>query len=475
MAKKNKTLISNRIDVLGDVMLDEYIFGKVTRVSPEAPVPILEVERSEFRPGGSANVAHNFLHFNQEIYLHSESGDTQSSTELLKILQQNKKFHSKINFIKGEITSHKTRIIGNDSQLVRIDRDHLKPASKIFKENFLKLLPSIKNLIIADYGKGVIDGDFIKKILTKKRTLNSLTVFIDPNPNLNSYDSYKGCDFLTPNLKEFEKVVGHISSNQELVKKGKKLKKAIDCKHLLVTLGSNGMCLIDNMNHHHFFPALAKEVFDVSGAGDTVISMLALAVSQGKSIIESINFANAAAAVVVGKVGTDIPHPSEVNNLIGNHSSKLQSLKQLMSRLSKVREYKKIVVTNGCFDIMHPGHLYYLREASKFGDIFIIALNSDSSVKLNKGAKRPINNFDFRSKMLSELEFVDFIVKFDEDTPSKIYEKIRPDIIVKGGDYSSDEVVTGKLEYKPEIKIVKFHDGFSTTKVIENILNLYNE
>jgi D-beta-D-heptose 7-phosphate kinase/D-beta-D-heptose 1-phosphate adenosyltransferase len=309
----------------------------------------------------------------------------------------------------------------------------------------------------------------LNKIIKEKKS--NIKIFVDPNPKLSDYSIYKNSFFISPNKTEFEKAFGKFKNIKDLERKIRKAKKALNIKNFVVTLGAKGMILVDHLNNTHFFKALAKEVFDVSGAGDTVISSAAYFFSKDQCIKEAINKSNIAAAIVVSKFGTSIVSNNEIENFQSKHlSTKIVSQKELFLELKKINN-KNIVVTNGCFDILHPGHLTYLKKAKDLGDIFIIAVNDNNSVSKLKGKNRPINNLNHRQKMLKLLDVADYVTSFSENNPHKLYSLIKPNIIVKGGDYKKEDVVGHDIvsKYSGKIEILPFEKGFSTSKIIKKI------
>ncbi len=466
----NKNLKAN-ILVIGDVMLDKYWFGDVKRISPEAPVPIIRVAKNEVRPGGAANVAYNISNFYNNVSLIGLVGDDNNSQTLNTLLKKNK---IKCHFVKDQSykTITKLRIISkrNNQQLMRIDSENLSSSldKKLLLKYFFKYIKKADVVVLSDYGKGSLF--YSKEIITFCRKIKK-PVLVDPKGG--NFNKYKGATVITPNLSEFEEIVGHCRSEQEMNLKGKELLRKLKLKYLLITLGERGMKLVSK-NKIFDLESVAQEVYDVSGAGDTVISVLAWSLIDGKNIEDAAIYANAAAGVVVGKVGTAFTTEDEIVAFISpkEHTSKLikkVSLKKVIDTHKK--EKRKVVITNGCFDLLHSGHISYLSEAKKLGDVLIVAVNSDSSVRKLKGKSRPITNLKNRMEVLSGLEAVDYVISFNEETPNDLYNYLIPNLIVKGGDYKKESVVGYELMKKSggDVKILNFIEGFSTTKIIDKM------
>lgn len=463
-----------KVLVLGDVMLDRYWFGATNRISPEAPVPVVKVQESEERAGGAANVAMNIASLNVPVTLLGFVGQDDAGSALDKLLS-----HHRIQNQCVALTTHPTitklRILSRHQQLLRLD----------FEEGFQQadaspLLAKLREqitvcgaLILSDYGKGTLDS--VQQMIQIARQAN-VPVLIDPKGT--DFERYRGATLLTPNMSEFEAVVGHCQNDEEIVAKGLKMIADYDLSALLVTRSEKGMTLIRPNQPAYHLPTQAKEVFDVTGAGDTVISVLATALADGRQLEEACYLANAAAGVVVGKLGTSTVTPTELENAVHQRTetgfgvmSEAQ-LKTIVAQ-SKARG-EKIVMTNGCFDILHPGHVSYLENARKLGDRLIVAVNSDASVKRLKGETRPINDLDARMAVLAGLASVDWVVPFEEDTPQRLISEILPDLLVKGGDYKPEEIAGSEEVWANggEVRVLNFENGCSTSNVIKKIQSL---
>ena len=466
-----KLLSKSKILVFGDVMLDRYVSGSVDRVSPEAPVPVLKPIKEEIRLGGAANVALNLSSLGSKVSLIGITGKDSSSKQISNLIKENKIKNELVHSSLPTIT--KLRLLSSKQQLLRVDNEEefTKNDWQSAKRRFDKSigLSSSNLLIISDYGKGTLQD--IPALIKKAKKLNKM-VLVDPKGN--NFSKYKGADIITPNFSEFIGEVGPVGSEREISSKAKSLIKSLNLGALLVTRGSEGMTLfkkeknkIDRSN----FPTQAKEVFDVSGAGDTVIASLAAALSAGFDISSAVKLANVAAGIVVGKSGTATAYLSEIEPHFSDDDLvfSLGEVKKYSSILKK--NNKKVVFTNGCFDILHAGHVHYLEQAKKMGDELVVGLNSDSSVKALKGKKRPINNLQHRAKVLSSLRCVDKIVSFEDETPIKLIKAIKPDILVKGGDYKVKDVVGHKDvgSWGGKVKIIPMVPGLSTTNIIKKM------
>ncbi|MDO4430934.1 MAG: bifunctional D-glycero-beta-D-manno-heptose-7-phosphate kinase/D-glycero-beta-D-manno-heptose 1-phosphate adenylyltransferase HldE [Lonepinella koalarum] len=471
MAQYSAQFNQAKVLVLGDVMLDRYWFGATNRISPEAPVPVVRVQQNEERAGGAANVAMNIASLNVPVQLLGLVGNDEAGESLINLLETQK---IECNFVK--LNSHPTitklRILSRHQQLLRLD----------FEEDFYqinsnellsKLEDAIKNvgaLILSDYGKGTLNQ--VQDMIQIARNAN-VPVLIDPKGT--DFERYRGATLLTPNMSEFEAVVGQCNTEEEIIEKGLKLISDFNLTALLVTRSEKGMTLLrPNLPAFHL-PTEAKEVFDVTGAGDTVISVLATALADGRSFEEACYLSNVAAGIVVGKLGTSTVSTVELENAIHGRTSTgfgIMTEDELKTavKLAKSRG-EKVVMTNGCFDILHPGHVSYLENARKLGDRLIVAVNSDASVKRLKGESRPINELDSRMAVLAGLSSVDWLVAFEEDTPQRLIAEILPDLLVKGGDYKPEDIAGSKEVWDNggDVKVLNFEDGCSTSNVIRKI------
>jgi D-beta-D-heptose 7-phosphate kinase/D-beta-D-heptose 1-phosphate adenosyltransferase len=460
-----------KILVVGDVMLDRYWTGDSSRISPEAPVPIVKVGNVEDRPGGAANVALNLAALGASAKLLGLTGNDEAAQAL----------RGKMNAVDvicdflqldDYPTITKLRVLSRGQQVIRLDFEEsvaavdTQPLVTKTMDNF----SDYSVMILSDYNKGAL-VEVQQMIQAAKQ--QGVKVFVDPKGC--DFGKYRGATLLTPNLSEFEAVVGHCKNEQDLIEKGRNLIAEYDLEALLVTRSEKGMTLIRSGQDEFHLPALAQEVYDVTGAGDTVISVLAAAVSAGSSLEEACALANAGASVVVAKIGTSTVSPIELaNSIYGSHESGFGVLSEEQLKIAvksaKLRG-EEIVMTNGCFDILHAGHVSYLNSARKLGQRLILAVNSDDSVRGLKGSGRPINTCDRRMTVLAALGAVDWVVEFVEETPERLISELLPDVLVKGGDYKVEEIAGHKqvLANGGKVKILQFEDGCSTTAIINAI------
>ncbi|WP_339891072.1 bifunctional D-glycero-beta-D-manno-heptose-7-phosphate kinase/D-glycero-beta-D-manno-heptose 1-phosphate adenylyltransferase HldE [Neptuniibacter pectenicola] len=457
--------------VVGDLMLDRYWQGPTSRISPEAPVPIVKVEQHEDRPGGAANVALNVTALGAGVSLVGLVGDDEAGVALEKQLQS-ARVNCAFSKTDGEPTITKLRVISRHQQLIRLDFE--EPFSSDYGEQVVNattpLLANVGVLVLSDYGKGTLSDC---QRLVREAKAQNVAVLVDPKGC--DFTRYRGATLLTPNLSEFEAIVGVCKTEDELVTRGQALVKTLELDALLVTRSEQGMTLIRANKEELHFPARAREVFDVTGAGDTVISTLAAALAAGEDLPNAVALSNIAASIVVGKLGTAAISAPELRREVSKEQGAEKGVvteEQLLIALADARAAgESIVFTNGCFDILHAGHVGYLAQARAQGDRLVLAINSDESVSRLKGLGRPINPVERRMAVLSGLEAVDWVLYFDEDTPERLLEQVRPDVLVKGGDYGIDGVVGGEFvrSYGGEVKVLSFLDDCSTTAIVEKI------
>ncbi|NQY21201.1 MAG: D-glycero-beta-D-manno-heptose-7-phosphate kinase [Campylobacteraceae bacterium] len=469
LKNKNKA----NILVIGDLMIDHYLWGTCDRISPEAPVAVVDIKSETTVLGGAGNVINNLVTLGANVGVLGVVGDDSVAAEL-KFMLDKTGCKSFIIEQKNRKTSKKSRIMASKSQVVRYDHESKNDISfSCEKELFLKfqeIINAYDIILLSDYGKGVLTTTFTKDIISYSRKYNK-KVLVDPKGD--DYSKYKGSYLLTPNKKEAQiasKVI--IEDTQSLELALTTLKDIAELEYSMITLSEDGIAVLKD-NEVITKPTVAREVYDVTGAGDTVLASLGFALALDIKIETAIEFANLAAGVVVGKLGCSTVSLEEIEeykssiskSTIELHIKSVEDIEALCKRL--LLRNKKIVFTNGCFDIMHRGHASYLNTAKSFGDVLIVGLNSDASVQRLKGPSRPINNEEDRAYMLSALESVDYVVIFDEDTPYDLIKKIQPNTLVKGADYEGKEVVGSSIA--KETKLVKFVDGKSTSKIIEKI------
>ena len=470
--KKLKSFTPN-ILVVGDLMIDHYLWGSCERISPEAPVQVVDIAKETTVLGGAGNVINNLVALGANVSVSSVIGDDDNGVELTNMLTSIGVDIKNIAIQNGRKTSKKSRVIAVSQQILRYDKESKED---ITKESYEKILNSLKSVIskydmviLSDYGKGVLRDELCEGIIELSNK-NGVRVLVDPKGR--DFSKYKGAYLLTPNKKEAILATGiDIKDKNSLKEALLKLKSECDLGISLITLSEDGIATYDD--ELKIFPTVAKEVFDVTGAGDTVIASIAYALSAGKDIEETSAFANLAAGVVVGKIGSATVTLDEIVEYEASlHKSTsdahIKSFDDINSIVTRYKQNgKKVVFTNGCFDILHVGHVKYLQEAKSFGNILIVGLNSDESVSRLKGPTRPVNIAEDRAYLLAALEAVDFVVPFSDDTPYELIKMIKPDVLVKGGDYEGKEVVG--TEFARELKLVEFVDGKSTTKTIQKI------
>jgi D-beta-D-heptose 7-phosphate kinase / D-beta-D-heptose 1-phosphate adenosyltransferase len=453
-------------------MLDRYWHGDTSRISPEAPVPVVKIEESEERVGGAANVAVNVSALGVSTTLISVIGKDEVGATLIHMLEEKgvKTDIIQSNTIK---TTLKLRVLGRHQQLIRLDFEDKQswPAAALLT-NLSKIIEKVDVLILSDYAKGVITEPQALIAFAKQR---GIKVLVDPkNADLSVY---RGATILTPNLGEFEATVGRCESQTDIENKGLALLDQLALEALLVTRGSQGMTLLQKNHAPVHIPAQAREVFDITGAGDTVIAVLGAALAAGSTMLEASQLANLAAGLAVGRLGTATITLQELKTLItmpiqSSSTAKILSLRELQSQIERRKARgERVVLTNGCFDILHAGHITYLQQSKALGDCLIIAVNDDDSVRRLKGKARPINSLMHRLQVLAALECVDYVVPFGEDTPEDLIVALSPNVLVKGGDYQVEQIAGAKhvLSTGGSVEILTFVDGLSTTKLLEKM------
>jgi D-beta-D-heptose 7-phosphate kinase/D-beta-D-heptose 1-phosphate adenosyltransferase len=462
-----------RIIVIGDVMLDRYWSGQAARISPEAPVPVVRVKAIEDRVGGAGNVALNIAKLGGKVTLLGVVGDDAEGEILRRLLEAEGVDCDFV--VEPEIRSIcKLRVMAQHQQLIRIDFEEtaLQFDAAALLARLVKHLPKNNTVVFSDYGKGTL-ADVATYISKAKQA--DIKVLVDPKGV--DYQRYSKADLITPNLSELQAVVGISEHEDDLIEKGRALLTRCQISTLLLTRGEAGMTLIQN-DQMHSLPAQAKDVFDVTGAGDTVIAVMALGVALDMALYEAMYLANLAGGIVVGKLGTSTVSMQELTRAMhGDRDSRygIVSEDELVQILAGAKAHdERIIMTNGCFDLLHAGHVTYLQQAKALGDRLVVAVNSDASVKRLKGESRPINGLQERMTVLAALAYVDWVVSFEEETPERLYCRLLPDVIVKGGDYSPEQVAGGECVMKAggEVKILQFVDGQSTTAMIQKARGL---
>lgn len=460
-----------KVLIAGDVILDRYLHGDTSRISPEAPVPVVHVKETEERPGGAGNVALNISKLGLQSCLVGVTGQDDSADTLEKYLSDE---GVECRFIRqaGFPTVTKLRVLSQHQQLIRLDYEANEfqiDADKINKL-FAAQLQEARVVVLSDYAKGSL---LCICDLIQQARAEGCTVLVDPKGA--DFARYQGANILTPNLKEFETVVGVCDGVDEIVSKGKVLCETLKLDALLITRGKDGMTLIRHAESAVHLPSRALDIYDVTGAGDTVIATLAAAIASGHDIVHATALANEAAGIVVAKLGTAYVTVEELNHAVMEHHVKHKGILDDARLMSVVNEIKKqdetLVMTNGCFDILHAGHVRYLQQAKQLGDYLLVAVNDDISVSHLKGKDRPVNKLEDRMAVLDALESVDWVIPFSEDTPEKLIKNVLPNILVKGGDYQINEIAGADavIKNKGEVKILPLLEGCSTTHIISSV------
>lgn len=464
---------SINIMIIGDVILDEYKVGSVNRISPESPVPIFNYKETFFRLGGAANVTANLTE-SSDVKMLSIIGLDQYSKKILELFKQLGVDTRNIICDKSRKTTVKTRLLADNHHVLRIDIEDTSEISqelevKLFK-SFLENVEGVDVVILSDYGKGVLTEDLTLKILSECRSRGKKT-FVDVKGS--NRRKYRKSFLLKPNEYELSLLVNRKLLSEEDIKNAMlELKSSIEAETILVTRSKEGYILLNEKNEFTRGIGIAKEVFDVTGAGDTFIAYLTLFSAKGEKLEKAAELANVAAGIKVSKVGTAPVSIKEIESILASSSREKVIIDQDYFIHNSINFFgKKIVFTNGCYDILHIGHLQYLKKASELGDIFIVGVNSDRSVRNIKGENRPILDETSRMNMLAEFDFIDYVVLFDEDTPYELIKKIKPHVLVKGGDYCIQDIVGRDIveSYGGEVHVIPFVEGYSTTGIINKI------
>lgn len=477
---------NSNVLILGDVMLDQYWFGATSRISPEAPVPVVHVNRVNERPGGAANVALGVAALGAKPTLLGLVGQDDGASRLERLLKESDVHHHLVS-LPNVSTITKLRVLSRNQQMIRLDTEEFfQPSTELLQQKFIEALNTTQGVILSDYGKGTLQNArwFIKKAREK-----NLIVIVDPKSQ--DFSMYQGASILTPNLKEFEAVAGPCPSVNILVEKARMILDRFQIETLMITRSEHGLSVVTRTEAIHI-PAVAREVHDVTGAGDTVVAVLATALASQMDLIQAATLSNLAAGIAVGKLGAAVVTVPEIQAVLemcetveshGNnnhHQTKsnlplgVMSEERLLPILQQAKaQGEKVVFTNGCFDILHAGHVLYLEQARRLGDRVVVAVNTDESVTRLKGPTRPINSVEDRMSVLAGLKSVDWVVPFSEDTPERIIREISPEVLVKGGDYKVIEELPGAkfvLNQGGKVELLGLKEGRSTTHMIDTIV-----
>lgn len=468
---------SARVFVVGDVMLDSYWHGPTSRISPEAPVPIVQVHQQESRVGGAGNVAINAASLGASTRLLGLVGEDEAANQLESLLVEHG-IECALQRVAGSKTITKLRVISRHQQIIRLDfEDHFPrwdPATllDVFKRN----AQAADAVILSDYAKGALRD--VQPLIVAARALR-LPVVVDPKGK--DFEPYRGATVLTPNLSEFEAVMGPCATEDELVRRAESLRQQLNLHALLITRSEHGMTLVAEGQAPIHLPTQAREVFDVTGAGDTVAAIVGAGLAAGLTLIDAVALSNIGAGIVVGKLGTASVTADDLRaalhlNTAPHSASGICTEDGLVAQRQRARSQgETVVMTNGCFDILHPGHIEYLEQARALGDKLIVAVNDDDSVRRLKGVAqgvpRPVNALAHRLRMLSALACVDWVVPFSEDTPERLISRVLPDILVKGGDYRPEQIAGGEqvIQAGGQVQVLDFLPGHSTSKLIQKI------
>lgn len=467
-----------RLLVVGDLMIDEYLWGEVDRISPEAPVQVVAVKNQDYTLGGSGNVVNNLRALGARVSVLGVIGEGSDGNLLLDQLVAIGADTEGIVRESERQTTKKTRIIAEHQQVLRIDRETRKDISKKTFDGVIKqaekIIPDVDVILISDYGKGMISRELIKKLVQSAKKHSKITI---ADPKGLDFTKYAGVDLLTPNKKEASLASSREISNAEsLAEAGQILLEKTGIEKLLITCGKDGMTLFVKGEAPYKMGTKAREVYDVSGAGDTVVAVLGLGIAAGLDVKQAVSLANTAAGIVVGKVGTAAATTKELLAAISQPSTdqdpKHKSLKELSDLCRKLqKDGKRLVLTNGCFDLLHVGHIKLFSASRQLGDVMIVAIDDDDSVKRLKGSDRPVISAAERVRILSALDSVDYVVVFSNKDLDQVINGVRPDILTKGSNYESDEVLGREIVegYGGRVELIPITEEISTTKIINTI------
>ncbi len=460
--------------VVGDLMLDEYVMGAVERISPEAPVPVVRVRDTEHRLGGAANVARQVAALGAEVSLAGVIGDDAAGEDFLRLCGASNINTRAVIRLPERRTTRKLRVLGHSQQLLRLDWEDLKPCAPQATVRMVSKLadgPRPDAIILSDYAKGVLTPETIASVTALR---GNGPVVVDPKHR--DFTRYRGATTITPNLRELEAAAAQAldpDDTEAIAAAARLLAQAAGLEAMVVTLGDRGMLVVPVQGNNTAVPAIKREVYDVTGAGDTAISVLTLSLAAGASLAEAAQLANAAAGVSVGQIGAVAVDAGSIRNaLSARPDGKILTRDDLVARAATWRMAgKRIVFTNGCYDLLHAGHLSLLSQAAKLGDILVLAINSDASVRRLKGPERPLVPQEDRAAVLAALGFVDAVTIFDEDTPLEVLQSVRPHVLVKGGDYQLDQVVGREFIEATggRVMLVPLTPEKSTTALVERI------
>ena len=469
-------LARTSVTVIGDVMLDRYVYGNAARISPEAPIPVLTIDREVAMPGGAGNVVRNLTALGSAVALVAVVGDDQAGSDLTALIGGQPNVEPWLLVQGGRATTMKTRYIAQGQQMLRADREVTGPIHPKLAERLLRIsrdtLAATTVCVLSDYAKGTLSGETPREIIKAARSVGR-RVIVDPKGS--DYARYASADVVTPNRKELADAVGRaLTSEADIVAAATALRAAHGFAAVLVTRAEDGMTLVDSRGVQHY-PAEAADVYDVSGAGDTVVATLAAGLAAGLSLRVAARLANIAAGVVVGKVGTAVARPADLLNALSPQGGALRKIVTPEQAAEHVERWRRqnyrVGFTNGCFDLLHPGHIHLLEQARANCDRLVVGLNSDASVRRLKGATRPVQSETARAAVLASLAAVDLVCVFADDTPEALMRLLRPDLLVKGSDYTIDTVVGASLvqDYGGRVLLADLLPGHSTTATVAKL------
>ena len=470
---------NGKVLCVGDLILDHYVHGNIDRISPEAPIPVLKADDRNYNIlGGCGNVARNICSANSKCHLISIVGNDNDGLKIREIIKEIKNLTFNLIIDKNRCTTKKTRYVCENQQILRVDNEIESPISEVLETKIIKLLKNKINdydvIVLSDYNKGVLTDTLIKKIIKIAQHFKKILI-VDPKKK--DFSVYAGATFITPNIKELKSSVNTFDINSKnnddnlVIKLSKQIINKFKFKAVITTRSSDGISVVTDVGSFFHLPSEAKEVFDVSGAGDTVLAYLSTSISKGKSLESSVKISNIAAGLAVGKFGTSVVSIGEVDNIKQIKNIKVVTNQNLSKALKDYDSNKIIGFTNGCFDLLHTGHISYLKSAKQKCDILILGLNSDESIRKLKGKNRPIVEQKDRVEILSSFPFIDRIVVFDEVTPIKLIKRIKPNIIFKGKDYKKKDVAGFResKKWQGRVILIDFIKNKSTTNLIERI------
>ncbi len=471
-------LARTSVTVIGDAMLDRYVYGTATRISPEAPIPVVAVDRELAMPGGAGNVVRNLTALGAAVAFVAAIGDDQAGSDLTSLIGGQPNFEPWLIVQGGRTTTVKTRYFAQGQQLLRADREDDSPIHPKLADRLVRIardtIAATSICVLSDYAKGTLAGDIAQQIIDSAHAAGR-RVIVDPKGT--DYGRYRGADLVTPNRRELALAVGRrLDSEAEIVAAAQELRAAFGFGAVLATRAEDGMTLVDAEGVAHF-PAEAAEVFDVSGAGDTVVATLAAALAGGLDMRTAARLANIAAGVVVGKIGTAVARPADLLAALTPQGGALRKIVTREAAVEQAERWRRVGYrvgfTNGCFDLLHPGHVHLLEQARAHCDRLVVGLNSDASVRRLKGPTRPVQTDAARAAVLASLASVDLVCVFEEDTPEELLRALRPDLLVKGADYTVATVVGSEFvaEYGGKVLLAELLPGHSTTATVGKLLS----